>query len=75
MPIFTLNSSIHLKDFVPAAPEPSPVQAGIFGIYYLPSVMAGVIFSQTNYKAIQSTLLPDFTVCNSTTPNNWMKIK
>lgn len=75
MPIFTLTSSVVLKDFVPAAPEPSPIQAGIFGIYYYPDIMAGVLFSSPKYKALQSSIPIDVTPCNSTTPNNWFKIK
>lgn len=75
MPIFTLSSRIALKDFVPAAPEPSPLQAGIIGLYNYTNVTAGPAFTASRYVALQSTVAPDFTVCSSTTPQNWFKIR
>lgn len=75
MPIFNLKSKVHLKNFVPAAPSPSPIQMGINGIYFNSAPTGNAVFSASNYVPMAATTPPDFTAATSTNPNNWFIIK
>jgi hypothetical protein len=72
-----LKSAVHFKNFVPAAPAPTPIQMGVQGIYYFAqgTVLPTTFFSSSNYSGLSTATAPDFSYCSAAQPNNWFMLK